>query len=62
MGDASGTARPIPLWRLHSGPRSSPIDQCSDFAPPNITTLTTPVLFLSSVLTPACETAIYLSF
>ena len=28
-----GTARPIPLWRLRSGPRSSPIDQCSDFAP-----------------------------
>jgi hypothetical protein len=33
MGHASGTARPIPLWRLHSGPRSSPIDQCSDIAP-----------------------------
>ena len=33
MGDASGTARPIPLWRLCSGLRSSPIDQCSDIAP-----------------------------
>src|SRR5262249_13571122 len=33
MGDASGTARPIPLWRLRSGPRSSPIHQCSDIAP-----------------------------
>jgi hypothetical protein len=33
MGHASGTARPIPLWRLRSGPRSSPIDQCSDIAP-----------------------------
>ena len=33
MGDASGTARPIPLWRLRSGPRASPIDQCSDIAP-----------------------------
>jgi hypothetical protein len=26
MGDASGTARPLPLWRLRSGPRSSPIN------------------------------------
>jgi hypothetical protein len=33
IGDASGTAQPIPLWRLRSGPRSSPIDQCSDIAP-----------------------------
>src|SRR5262245_45923471 len=33
IGDASWTARPIPLWRLRSGPRSSPIDQCSDIAP-----------------------------
>jgi hypothetical protein len=36
MGDAPGTAQPFPLWRLHSGPRSSPIDQCRDIAPPNI--------------------------
>jgi hypothetical protein len=34
MGDAPGTAQPFPLWRLHSGPRSSPIDQCRDIAPP----------------------------
>jgi hypothetical protein len=33
MGDAVGTAQPIPLWRLLSGPRSSPIDQCPDIAP-----------------------------
>src|SRR5262249_30414406 len=32
MSDASGTARPIPLWRLHSGPRASPIRQCSEIA------------------------------
>src|SRR5258708_38703676 len=25
-GDAQGTALPLPPWRLHSGPRSSPID------------------------------------
>jgi hypothetical protein len=33
MGDAQGTALPLPPWRLRSGPRSSPIDQCSDIAP-----------------------------
>ena len=26
MGDAKGTAQPFPLWRLRSGPCSSPID------------------------------------
>ena len=51
MGDASGTARPIPLWRLRSGPRSSPIDQCSDYRPPNTShTLTMLNLALSSIL------------
>src|SRR5262245_46069612 len=50
MGDASGTARPLPLWRLRSGPRSSPIDQCSDIAPRTISTLTTLNLAPSSVL------------
>ena len=44
-----GTARPIPLWRLRSGPRSSPIDQCSDFAPRTSRTLTMLNLAPSSV-------------
>jgi hypothetical protein len=41
MGGRAGTAQPIPLWRLRSGPRSSPIDQCSDIAPRTSRTFST---------------------
>src|ERR1700730_15199019 len=34
-GRRLGTARPFPLWRLHSGPQSSSVDQYSE-SPPNI--------------------------
>src|SRR3979409_846068 len=32
-GRRLGTARPFPLWRLHSGPQSSSVDQCSETPP-----------------------------
>ncbi len=31
-----GTARPFPLWRLHSGPQSSSVDQCSEMPPEHL--------------------------
>jgi hypothetical protein len=37
-----GTAPPFPPWRLRSGPRSSPIDQCSDMPPRTSRTLSMP--------------------
>ena len=50
MGEASATARPLPLWRFAAARGSSPIDQCSDIAPRTISTLTTLNLAPSSVL------------
>src|ERR1700736_29474 len=35
-GRRLGTARPFPLWRLHSGPQSSSVDQYSETPPEHL--------------------------
>jgi hypothetical protein len=35
-GQRLGTARPFPLWRLHSGPQSSSVDQYSETPPEHL--------------------------
>src|SRR5258706_16022012 len=35
-GRRLGTARPFPLWRLHSGPQSSSVDQYSEKPPEHL--------------------------
>jgi hypothetical protein len=35
-GRPLGTARPFPLWRLHSGPQSSSVDQYSETPPEHL--------------------------
>ena len=47
-GQRSGTALPLPLWRLGSGPYRCPSIQCSEKSPPRTFELATPNLALGS--------------
>src|SRR6202040_1147846 len=52
-GRCLGTARPFPLWRLHSGPQSSSVDQYSE-KPPEHLPLTIAEAMRRSVVTRHC--------
>src|ERR1700732_3977072 len=52
-GRRLGTARPFPLWRLHSGPQSSSVDQYSETPPEHLASTVTEAM-RRSVVTRHC--------
>jgi hypothetical protein len=52
-GRRLGTAQPFPLWRLHSGPQSSSVDQYSETPPEHLASTVTEAM-RRSVVTRHC--------
>src|ERR1700736_4059700 len=48
-GRRLGTARPFPLWRLHSGPQSSSVDQYSETPPEHLVSSLADAVGISAV-------------
>jgi hypothetical protein len=54
-GRRLGTARPCPLWRLHSGPQSSSVDQYSETPPEHLESSVADVMRRSVVTHHRCR-------